>query len=70
MSRGADATVYYTWPTAFALDTSAPLSDQDRAELATLYSDDEIRSFEEFGYVGYRVVIYDGGGWVTFVAGD
>lgn len=68
--EGPDATVYYTWPAAFGLDPNEPLSDQDRQQLATLYTDEEIQLFEEFGYVGNRIVIYDGGSWVTFVAGD
>jgi len=68
--QGADATIYYTWPAAFGLDPGEPLSDQDRADLSRLYSDEEIEQFEELGYVGYRIVIYDGGAWVNFVGGD
>lgn len=68
--QGADATIYYTWPAAFGLDPGEPLSEQDRADLSRLYSDEEIEQFEELGYVGYRLVIYDGGAWVSFVGGD
>ncbi len=68
--RGADATEYYTWPSAFGLEPTEALSDQDRADLARLYSEDQIAVFEESGYAGYRIIIYDGGSWVTFVGGD
>ena len=60
----------YVWPAAHAKDPSAWTED-DLADLRLLYSDDDIRSFEEIGgYLGYRVGIREDGTWLYFIAGD
>ena len=58
------------WPAAHAKDPSA-CTENDLADLRLLYSDDDIRSFEEIGgYLGYRVGIREDGTWLYFIAGD
>jgi hypothetical protein len=60
----------YVWPAAHAKDPSA-WTEGDLADLRLLYSDDDIRSFEELGgYLGYRVGIREDGTWLYFIAGD
>jgi hypothetical protein len=60
----------YVWPAAHAKDPSAWTED-DLADLRLLYSDDDIRSFEEIGgYLGYRVGIREDSTWLYFIAGD
>ena len=60
----------YVWPAAHAKDPSAWTED-DLADLRLLYSDDDIRSFEEIGgYLGNRVGIREDGTWLYFIAGD
>jgi hypothetical protein len=62
----------YVWPSAFAHQGSwetTPEADVDA--LRSLYSDEDLQGFADFGgYVGYRVGIWENGDWSFFVAGD
>jgi hypothetical protein len=70
-----DATVGYTWPSAF-LELESPdgagLAADEYAALLELYTGDELEEMFEFfgGYAGYRLAIEPDGTWVFFVAGD
>jgi hypothetical protein len=69
--RESEGAGYVVWPSAFAYDNWSDIPQPDRDALGSLYSADEIRSFEEFGgYIGYRVVMTTTGAWTAFVAGD
>jgi hypothetical protein len=60
----------YVWPAAHAKEPSA-WTEEDLADMRQLYTDEEIRGFEDFGgYAGYRVGIREDGTWLFFVAGD
>ncbi len=62
---------FYVWPNAFLSGSWAEVSEADRAGLATVYSQDQLSSFEDFGaYIGYRIAIHETGDWIYFVAGD
>ncbi len=62
----------YIWPSAHAhqgdWDT---LSAADIDALRTLYTEEDLQNFADFGaYIGYRVGIWEDGTWSFFVAGD
>jgi hypothetical protein len=60
----------YVWPSAHAKKPSE-WSARDRRWLSNLYTEDEIRGFEQAGsYLGWRVGIRDDGTWLFFVSGD
>ena len=60
----------YVWPAAHAKEPSA-WTEEDLADMRQLYTEDDIRSFEQAGgYLGYRVGIREDGTWLFFVAGD
>jgi hypothetical protein len=60
----------YVWPAAFAKQPSQ-WTAEDLEDLRILYSEEDIRSFEQAGgYLGYRVGIREDGTWLFFVAGD
>jgi hypothetical protein len=60
----------YVWPSAYGKKPSA-WTDEDRRALANLYSEQEIKQFEDAGdYLGYRAGIRKDGTWLFFVAGD
>lgn len=61
----------FVWPSAFAYEDWDDVPPEDRAALAQLYSNEELRRFEQFGsYLGHRVGITAAGDWLFFVAGD
>ncbi len=61
----------FVWPSAFAYEDWGDVPPQDRAALAELYSNEELRHFQQFGsYLGHRVGITAAGDWLFFVAGD
>ena len=69
----ADTVCLYQWPGAFSAayptwdDVPAELID----ELRSLYTDDELDGFADFGgFIGYRGGITADGDWVFFLAGD
>jgi hypothetical protein len=60
----------YVWPAAHAKDPST-WTEEDLADLRLLYTNEDIRGFEQAGgYLGYRVGIQEDGAWIFFVAGD
>jgi hypothetical protein len=47
------------------------MPEADLEALRTLFTEDELQSFADFGsYIGYRVGIWENGDWSFFVAGD
>lgn len=65
----SDGSSYYFWPSVTCSDATE--EDQRELERSGIYSDEELRQFEEFGsYIGYRVGIRSDGDWMSFVAGD
>lgn len=67
-SEGGD---FYLWPTAFLHDRWDEVTPGERAALAAIYSEDELKIFEETGaYVGYRIAIHESGDWSYYLAGD
>jgi hypothetical protein len=60
----------YVWPSAHAKEP-ARWTDEDREALEQLYTEEEIRKFEQAGsYLGWRAGIRKDGTWLFFVAGD
>jgi hypothetical protein len=60
----------YVWPSAHAKEP-ARWTEEDRKALEQLYTEEEIRAFEQAGsYLGWRVGIRKDGTWLFFVAGD
>jgi hypothetical protein len=60
----------YVWPAAYAKPPSA-WAARDRADMRLLYSQSDVRRFEQFGScIGYRVGIRKDGTWLFYVAGD
>lgn len=60
----------YVWPSAHARKP-AQWTEEDRKALEQLYTEDEIRKFEQAGsYLGWRAGIRKDGTWLFFVAGD
>ncbi len=72
--EAADAlgsTVLYVWPAAFVRDTWEEITPEEMAELAEIYTGEELSELERFGsYAGWRTGITAEGDWVFFVAGD
>ncbi len=62
----------YVWPAAYAHQGSWETTpQQDMDALRSLYTEDDLQSFADFGgYYGYRVGITASGDWLFFVAGD
>ena len=62
----------YVWPAAYAHDGSWETTPEADVEaLRTLFSDEELQGFADFGgYIGYRVGIGANGDWSFFAAGD
>ncbi|MBT8208878.1 MAG: hypothetical protein KJO18_11420 [Acidimicrobiia bacterium] len=62
---------YYSWPPAFAYDSWDEVPEAERQQIAALYTDQDLESFDQFGsYAGWRIGITEGGAWLFFVAGD
>ena len=60
----------YVWPSVHA-KRPAHWTEEDRRALEQLYTDEEIRKFEQAGsYLGWRTGIRTDGTWLFFVAGD
>jgi hypothetical protein len=60
----------YVWPAAHAKEPST-WTELDLADMRQLYTEEDIRGFEQAGgYLGYRVGIREDGTWLFFVAGD
>lgn len=65
----SDGSSYYFWPSVMCSDATD--ADQRELERSGIYSEEELRQFEEFGaYIGYRLGIRSDGDWMSFVAGD
>ncbi len=62
----------YVWPSAYAHQGSWETTPEADVEaLRSVYSDEEIQGFADFGgYFGYRIGIWENGDWSFFVAGD
>ncbi len=70
-TRSVEGRTQYLWPSAFAYDSWDEVPDEDREALRPLYTELELRGFQEFGsYGGYRIGIDADGNWLFFVAGD
>jgi hypothetical protein len=65
------STTLYVWPAAFARDSWDQITDEEMADLLTLYTPEELDEIAGFGsYAGWRTGITAEGDWVFFVAGD
>lgn len=69
----ADGNLYFQWPSV--LGDPKELTEADWDALATVYSDEEVRTFRESverggAYYGYTVSIREDGVWNHFTAGD
>jgi hypothetical protein len=61
----------YVWPAAFARDTWEEITDEEMADLLTIYTQEELDEIAGFGsYAGWRTGITGEGDWLFFVAGD
>jgi len=62
----------YVWPSAYAHQGSWETTpDADVEALRSVYSDEDMQGFADFGgYFGYRLGIWENGDWSFFVAGD
>jgi hypothetical protein len=61
----------YVWPAAFAHDTWDEITEEEMADLLTVYTQQELDEIAGFGsYAGWRTGITAEGDWVFFVAGD
>jgi hypothetical protein len=66
----SDGTTLYEWPGVFTLIWQDLTPDQ-RQELADVFGQDALESWDAFGeYIGYRVGITEDGHWAFFVTGD
>jgi hypothetical protein len=64
---GEGTVTQYAWPSA----SCARPTDEQWAELESLYSDEEIRGWKDFGsFIGWRIGILDDGDWTSYIAGD
>jgi hypothetical protein len=64
---GEGTVTSYTWPAASCTDPT----DKDWAELESLYSDEEIEAWKDFGsFIGWRIDVLDDGDWTSYIAGD
>lgn len=62
---------YYYWPAAFARDSWDEITDEEMADLLTVYTEGELDEIAAFGsYAGWRIGIDEDGNWRFFVAGD
>lgn len=70
-TRFAERDGIYMWPSAAAKEP-AVWTDEDRDAIrAAGYTDEDIRSFEQFGgYLGWRAGIRADGTWLFFISGD
>lgn len=65
----SDGSSYYFWPSVQCADATE--EDLRALERSGVYTEEELRQFEEFGgYAGYRVGIRSDGDWMSFTAGD
>lgn len=61
----------YVWPSAVAFGSWSDVPEPDRLALASVYRDEELAAFEQFGaFFGHRIAIGADGEWRHFVAGD
>jgi hypothetical protein len=64
---GKGMVTQYAWPSA----SCARPTDEQWAELESLYSDEEIRGWKDFGsFIGWRIGVLDDGDWTSYIAGD
>lgn len=69
-TRTVGGTTQYLWPSAYGYESWSDVPKAEQEVLRPLYSDEDLRRFEQFGsYAGYRVGIVPGD-WIFFVAGD
>ncbi|MGH8915602.1 MAG: hypothetical protein ACRDZM_13925 [Acidimicrobiia bacterium] len=62
---------YYVWPSAFVYDTWEEIPPADLEALLTVYTQEELDQYAEFGsYALWRIGITEDGTWKFFVAGD
>jgi hypothetical protein len=70
-SRQVEATTQYLWPSAFRYERWDDVPAADREALRSVYGEEDLRRFAQFGsYAGHRVGIAGSGEWIFFVAGD
>lgn len=63
--------LHFAWPSAFTASDWDSVTDEQRDELASIYDEEALEGFEEFGgYIGYRTAIGGDGEWLFFLAGD
>ncbi len=68
--EGEDTT-RYVWPSAFAYDTWDEIPAVDLEALLTVYTQEELDYYSEFGsYALWRTGITEDGDWTYFIAGD
>ena len=62
---------YYVWPSAFVYETWDEIPPADLEALRTIYTQEELDQYSEFGsYALWRIGITEDGEWRFFVAGD
>lgn len=62
---------HYVWPSAFVYDSWEEIPPADLDALLTVYTQEELDQYSEFGsYALWRIGITEDGEWRFFVAGD
>jgi len=68
-TRGARSDGQYVWPAA-SVKNPGEWSERDIRELLTLTTEENMKSYREFGsYVGWRASIRADGTWLAFIVG-
>lgn len=66
-----DGPRYYVWPSAFTYDSWEEIPSADLEALLSVYTQEELDQYAEFGsYALWRIGITEDGEWTFFVAGD
>lgn len=70
-TREGGGTAQYVWPAAYAFERWEDVPAPAREDLGRIYSEEDLRQFEQFGsYLGHRVGITENGDWIFYVGGD
>lgn len=70
-TRDAGGTAQFVWPAAYAFERWDDVPVPAREDVGRIYSEEDLRQFEQFGsYLGHRVGITESGDWIFYVGGD
>lgn len=70
-TQEVDGDTWYVWPSAFVYETWDDIPEADLDALLTVYSQEELDQYRQFGsYALWRTAITEDGDWRFFIAGD